>query len=72
MVIVPINFTSYVSQVQSLSITAANGEVTGQKKVRHDVTRALQRLKSVFVSLMRDVPADELDENLGSKSWNNF
>ena len=30
----PINFTSYVSQVQSLSSTSAGGVVTGQKKVR--------------------------------------
>ena len=42
----PINFTSYVSQVQSRSSTDNGGNVTGPKKVRLNITRALSRLKS--------------------------
>ena len=63
----PINYNTYVSQMQSILSGA-----TGQQKVRLNVTRALSRLKSVFVSLVRDVPNAELAANLGSKEWNDF
>ena len=63
----PINYNTYVSQMQSILSGA-----TGQQKVRLNVTRALSRLKSVFVSLVRDVPDAELAANLGSKEWNDF
>ena len=63
----PINYNTYVSQMQSILSGA-----TGQQKVRLNVTRALSRLKSVFVSLVRDVPNAQLATNLGSKDWNDF
>ena len=63
----PINYNTYVSQMQSILSGA-----TGQQKVRLNVTRALSRLKSVFVSLVRDVPNAQLAANLGSKDWNDF
>ena len=63
----PINYNTYVSQMQSILSGA-----TGQQKVRLNVTRALSRLKSVFVSLVRDVPNAELAANMGSKDWNDF
>ena len=43
----PINFSTYVSQTQSLLSSESNG----QQKVRLNVTRALSRLKSVFATL---------------------
>ena len=63
----PINYNTYVSQMQSILSGA-----TGQQKVRLNVTRALSRLKSVFISLVRDVPSGEAAANLGSKEWNDF
>ena len=68
----PINYNTYISQFQSLASTGNNGVVTGQQKVRLNVTRTLSRLKSVFVSLVRGVPDAQLAANLGSKDWNDF
>ena len=61
----PINYNTYVSQFQNL-LSGSNG----QQKVRLNVTRALSRLKSVFVTLDKPV----YNENLliGRKSWNDF
>ena len=42
----PINYQTYVSQMQSM-LSGNNG----QQKVRLDVTRALSRLKNVFITL---------------------
>jgi hypothetical protein len=59
----PINYNTFVSQMQSI-LSGANG----QQKVRLNVTRALSRLKSVFVTLLKTMPAVEK----GSKDWNIF
>jgi hypothetical protein len=67
----PINFNTYVSQMQSLLSSAD----AGQQKVRLNVTRALSRLKSVFVSLDKtpdlSITAD-VPYYLGRKEWNEF
>jgi hypothetical protein len=67
----PINFSTYVSQTQSLLSSESNG----QQKVRLNVTRALSRLKSVFVTLEKtpdlSITAD-IPLYLGRKEWNNF
>ena len=59
----PINYNTFVSQMQSI-LSGANG----QQKVRLNVTRALSRLKSVFVTLFKSMPAVEK----GTKEWNTF
>jgi hypothetical protein len=67
----PINFSTYVSQTQSLLSSADQG----QQKVRLNVTRALSRLKSVFVTLEKTPDltiAADLPLYLGRKEWNNF
>jgi hypothetical protein len=67
----PINFSTYVAQTQSLLSSADQG----QQKIRLNVTRALSRLKSVFVTLEKTpdltITAD-LPLYLGRKEWNNF
>ena len=57
----PINYNTYVSQMQSL-LSGTNG----QQKVRLNVTRALSRLKSVFITLDKQVT------DLKRKPWNTF
>ena len=59
----PINYNTFVSQMQSIL-----SGVNGQQKVRLNVTRALSRLKSVFVTLYKSMPATEK----GTKEWNTF
>ena len=59
----PINYNTYVSQIQSL-LSGANG----QQKVRQTVTRALSRLKSVFITLDKPAP----DSAIVYKDWNSF
>ena len=44
----PINNSTYISQFQSIS---SSFPVTGQQKVRINISRSLSRLKSVFVTL---------------------
>ena len=61
----PINYNTLVSQTQSL-LSGANG----QKNVRLNVTRALSRLKSVFISLFFPIPNDFGET--GTKRWNFF
>ena len=56
----PINYNTYVSQMQTIS----------SQKVLLNITRALSRLKSVFVTLDK-VVADE-SSKLGRKRWNTF
>jgi len=46
----PINYNTFISQIQSL-LTAPS---TGQQKVRLNITRAITRLKSVFVTLSKE------------------
>ena len=59
----PINYQTYVSQMQSI-LSGAHG----QPKVRLNVTRALTRLKNVFITLDKSYPAD----NVLYKPWNSF
>ena len=61
----PINYNTFVSQIQS-TLSGANG----QKDIRHNITRALSRLKSVFVSFDKEVPSEPA--YIGRKSWNDF
>lgn len=55
----PINYNTFVTQVQTIA---------GQSRPRLNVTRALTRLKSVFVSLSKD----SAQGALGRKEWNDF
>lgn len=67
----PINFNTYVSQTQSLLSSATQG----QKSVRLNVTRALSRLKSVFVTLDKEpdiTVATDVPLYYGRKDWNRF
>ena len=59
----PINYQTYVSQMQSIS----SGSY-GQQKVRLNVTRALSRLKNVFITLDKSYPTN----NIVYKPWNSF
>ena len=59
----PINYQTYVSQMQSI-LSGTNG----QQKVRLNVTRALSRLKNVFITLNNDYATD----NIKYKTWNSF
>ena len=59
----PINYQTYISQMQSI-LSGANG----QQKVRLNVTRALSRLKNVFITLNNDYATD----NIRYKTWNSF
>jgi hypothetical protein len=56
----PINYNTYVSQMQTIS----------SQKVLLNVTRALSRLKSVFVTLNKAITAEET--TVGRKNWNDF
>ena len=55
----PISYNTFVSQIQAANSTDKN---------LINVSRALTRLKSVFVTLQKDTPAGELTR----KSWNTF
>jgi hypothetical protein len=61
----PINYNTYVSQMQSI-LSGTNG----QQQIRLNVTRALSRLKSVFVSLDKAVTPS--NAYVGRKEWNDF
>ena len=61
----PINYNTFISQLQSIK-----SGVNGQKSVRLNVTRALSRLKSVFVTLDKDVASES--SMAGRKKWNDF
>ena len=61
----PINYNTYVSQIQTI-LSGTNG----QQKVLLNITRALTRLKSVFVSLWKPTPATRL--YVARKKWNTF
>ena len=56
----PINYNTYVSQMQTIS----------SQKVLLNITRALSRLKSVFVTLDKVVTNE--NDFLGRKRWNTF
>ena len=63
----PINYQTYISQMQSI-LSGTNG----QQKVRLNVTRALSRLKNVFITLNNDVPSGNLNDVVKYKKWNSF
>ena len=58
----PINYNTFISQLQNV-LSGTNG----QQKVRLNVTRALSRLKSVFISLNNMTNA-----SVEMKEWNTF
>jgi hypothetical protein len=65
----PINYNTYVSQMQS---TLSSGNI-GQQSIRLNVTRALSRLKSVFITLINPTPSTaDAGAYIGRKDWNNF
>ena len=66
----PINFNTYISQIQSM-ISSSN---IGQKSIKLNVTKALSRLKSVFVTLIGSFKATDpaQAENIPFRDWNNF
>ena len=59
----PINYNTFVSQVQTIS---------KEPKPSVNVTRALTRLKSVFVTLDKDLTDDKKAHRPGLKPWNLF
>ena len=59
----PINYNTFVSQMQTIS---------KEPKPSVNVTRALTRLKSVFVTLDKDLSADTKANRPGLKTWNMF
>ena len=61
----PINYNTYISQIQS-TLSGTNG----QKDIRHNITRSLSRLKSVFITFDKAVASE--DAFVGRKSWNDF
>ena len=64
-----INYNTYISQMQS---TISNLNV-GQQAIRLNITRALSRLKSVFLTLISPPGATADAVGLmGLKEWNNF
>ena len=63
----PINYQTYVSQMQSI-LSGAHG----QPKVRLNVTRALSRLKNVFLTLDKSVPSGNINDVVKYKPWNSF
>ena len=60
----PINYNTYVSQIQKMYGNGTNG----QESVRLNVSRALTRLKSVFVTLDKDLA----NTKASLKEWNSF
>ena len=66
----PINYNTYISQMMSVIGGTANGVSVGQKDIQHTITRAVSRLKSVFVTLDHAIPSEEA--YVARKSWNDF
>ena len=66
----PINYQTYVSQMTSIQGGSNGTTVYGQQKVRLSITRALSRLKNVFITLEKGVATGV--EQLKYKPWNNF
>jgi hypothetical protein len=66
----PINYNTYISQVLSVIGGNVGGVTVGQKDIQHTITRAVSRLKSVFVTLDHAVPTEEI--YIGRRSWNDF
>eukprot|EP00746_Dinoflagellata_sp_MGD_P157894 gnl/MRDRNA2_/MRDRNA2_86341_c0_seq1.p1 gnl/MRDRNA2_/MRDRNA2_86341_c0~~gnl/MRDRNA2_/MRDRNA2_86341_c0_seq1.p1 ORF type:complete len:456 (+),score=38.28 gnl/MRDRNA2_/MRDRNA2_86341_c0_seq1:331-1698(+) len=65
----PINYQTYVSQMTSIQGGSNGTTIYGQQKVRLSITRALSRLKNVFITLDKAVSGVEL---VKFKPWNSF
>lgn len=61
----PINYNTFISQIQS-TLSGSNG----QKDIRHNITRSLSRLKSVFITFDKEVAGEP--SYIGLKNWNHF
>jgi hypothetical protein len=59
----PITYNTFVSQMQTIS---------GQDAPLINVSRALTRLKSVFVTLIKDLTTGDRAQLMGCKNWNDF
>ena len=63
----PISYNTFVSQMQT---------ITGQEQPLLNVSRALTRLKSVFITLVKETSTPALSSGrwqyLGRKNWNDF
>jgi len=59
----PISYNTFVSQMQTIA---------GQNAPLINVSRALTRLKSVFVTLTKDLTAAPRNTYAGRKQWNDF
>ena len=59
----PITYNTFVSQMQTIA---------GQDAPLINVSRALTRLKSVFVTLNKDLTTGDRSELMGRKNWNDF
>ena len=59
----PITYNTFVSQMQTIS---------GQDAPLINVSRALTRLKSVFVTLIKDLTTGDRAQYMGRKNWNDF
>lgn len=65
---IPINYSTYVSQIQ----TTLSGD-NGQKNIKLSVTRALSRLRNVFISLVKSNPAYKTKlDTCWFRDWNHF
>ena len=67
----PINYNTYINSVQSVIGAGANG----QDKINLSISRAITRLKSVFITLDRETTYDiygGLDGYKAMKPWNQF
>jgi len=66
----PFNYNTYISQMLSVIGGNVGGVSVGQKDIQHTITRAVSRLKSVFVTLDHEVSAE--NQMNQRKSWNDF
>ena len=67
----PINYNTYINSVQSVIGAGANG----QDKINLSISRAITRLKSVFITLDRETTYDIYGGEMGFKAmkpWNQF
>ncbi len=59
----PISYNTFVSQMQTIS---------GQDAPLINVSRALTRLKGVFVTLNKNMNVNDREKYMGRKNWNDF
>jgi hypothetical protein len=61
----PINYNTYISQSQSIIGTGGNG----QKDIQLSISRAVMRLKSLFITLFKENANEDIQ---GRREWNTF